>query len=138
LVGRSPQLPAGVRGALISGVILLAEQLTARERHSVLTHELVHDERQIFPRDPALAAREEHTVDRIADERLAPLNTLGPVITARATVGAVTVDDLVDDFPWADRNVLERQLARWIDGMDRETRREESNRLARRLPNRDW
>lgn len=46
------------------------------ERRCTITHELVHDERRIFPTDRVLRAREELRVERIAARRLIALERL--------------------------------------------------------------
>ncbi|TWS20987.1 hypothetical protein FK529_05720 [Tsukamurella asaccharolytica] len=54
--------------------------MTQAERRSALTHELIHDERQVYPRDVVLAAREERTVEALAARRLIDLNDLVEVL----------------------------------------------------------
>lgn len=46
------------------------------ERRCTIAHELVHDERRIFPVDRVLRAREELRVERIAARRLIALERL--------------------------------------------------------------
>lgn len=64
----------------VDGRIVLHPTMTQAERRSTLAHELVHDERQVYPRDVVLAAREERTVETIAARRLIDLNDLVEVL----------------------------------------------------------
>jgi rubredoxin len=53
-----------------------ARDMHQDERRSSLSHELVHDERRIYPTDPVLRAKEEIAVERIAARRLIELGRL--------------------------------------------------------------
>ncbi|MBM7280315.1 hypothetical protein JTZ10_21460 [Gordonia rubripertincta] len=66
------------------------------ERRCTLTHELVHDERQVFPRDRVLRAREERTVETIAARRL------------------ITLEALADALRWT-RHEREAAAELWVD-----------------------
>lgn len=84
------------RGCIRGDVILInAEDLQA-ERRCTLSHELVHDERRIYPRDRVLRAQEEHTVERIAARRL------------------IALDQLVEVLRWT-RHVREAAEELWVD-----------------------
>lgn len=66
------------------------------ERRCTITHELVHDERRIFPTDRVLRAREELRVERIAARRL------------------IALDRLVDALVWS-RRTEEVAEELWVD-----------------------
>ncbi len=85
--------------------ILLEETLDRRSRREVLAHELVHVERGVgWPlATAATMEREEERVWRIALDRLAPPEEVGAYLAARASVGAVTVDDLAEEFDLSPR-----------------------------------
>lgn len=70
--------------------------MTQAERRSALAHELVHDERQVYPRDVVLAAREERVVETIAARRL------------------IDLDRLVDVLRWT-RHATEAAEELWVD-----------------------
>ncbi|WP_231702934.1 hypothetical protein [Tsukamurella asaccharolytica] len=73
--------PSAVRGRHgRDGRVELHPTMTQAERRSALTHELIHDERQVYPRDVVLAAREERTVEALAARRLIDLNDLVEVL----------------------------------------------------------
>lgn len=80
--------------------ILLDPSLGRRERNEVLAHELVHAERGIGRPDAALATMEleEERVWRIALDRLVPPSELRAFVERRATVGAVPIDDVAEEF----------------------------------------
>lgn len=73
-------LPIDVRGCQTGNRIELHREQLQHERRSTLAHELVHDERRIYPTDPVLSAREELTVERIAARRLIHLDRLVDVL----------------------------------------------------------
>ncbi len=90
------QLPDRLMGVQYGRRILLCRTLTQAERRCTLTHELVHRERGPVPTDPAAAAAEERTVDRIAARRL------------------ITLGSLVDGLRWTrDPHQLAEHL--WVD-----------------------
>ncbi|OBC12207.1 hypothetical protein A5788_22155 [Gordonia sp. 852002-50816_SCH5313054-c] len=66
------------------------------QRRSTLAHELVHDERRVFPTDRVLRAREELTVERIAARRL------------------IQLEALVDALLWS-RDARETAAELWVD-----------------------
>jgi hypothetical protein len=80
--------------------ILLEETLDRRSRREVLAHELVHVERGVgWPHATAATMeREEERVWRIALDRLAPPEEVRAYLEARSTVGAVTIEDLAEEF----------------------------------------
>ena len=65
-------------------------------RRCTITHELVHDERRVFPAEPVLRAREEERVERIAARRL------------------IALDALVDTLCWT-RDTGEAAAELWVD-----------------------
>ncbi|AZG43486.1 hypothetical protein D7316_00051 [Gordonia insulae] len=125
LVIEFADLPDDHRGCLSgSKVTINADDLQA-ERRCTLTHELVHDERQVFPVEPVLAVREEITVERIAARRLIRLEQLVEVLCwTRSTPEAAAelwvdvpmltafVRSLTDDErDWIDDELAERGVA---------------------------
>lgn len=77
-------LPAGIAGLTDGHTIWLNPNLTPAGRRCTLAHELIHIERGVIHHlSDVLAAREEHTVDRIAAHRL------------------IHIDALVDAIVWA-------------------------------------
>jgi hypothetical protein len=80
--------------------ILIEESLGRRDRREVLAHELVHVERGIgWPVATAATMQaEEERVWREALTRLAPPEEVVAFARARASVGAVSVQDLADEF----------------------------------------
>ncbi|GAA2068797.1 hypothetical protein [Williamsia deligens] len=86
------------RGRIEGDTIEIADRQLQAERRCTLTHELVHDERRVFPRDSVLRAREEVTVERIAARRLVALEQLVDVLRwTRDTAEAA--DELWVDMP---------------------------------------
>ena len=73
-------LPPGTRGRLTGDQVEIQRHTHQDERRSTLAHELVHDERRIYPEDPVLHAREELIVERIAARRLIALDRLVEVL----------------------------------------------------------
>lgn len=78
------------------GSVALHPTMTQAERRSTIAHELIHDERKVYPRDVVLAAREERTVETIAARRL------------------IDLDDLVDVLRWT-RHAEEAAEELWVD-----------------------
>ena len=68
------------RGCIRGERITISTADTQAQRRSTLAHELVHDERQVFPRDRVLRAREEQAVERIAARRLIQLEQLADTL----------------------------------------------------------
>jgi len=70
-------LPAGIAGLTDGHTIWLNPNLTPAGRRCTLAHELIHIERGVIHHLPdVLAAREEHSVDRIAIDTDVDLSTL--------------------------------------------------------------
>ncbi|WLP90218.1 gp43 [Gordonia sp. NB41Y] len=89
-------LPAGVRGRIRGDRIEINRHMLADERRCTIAHELVHDERRVFPVDRVLRAREELVVERIAARRL------------------IALDQLVDVLRWT-RHADEVAEELWVD-----------------------
>lgn len=89
-------LPAGVRGRITGDTIEVNRHMLSDERRCTIAHELVHDERRIFPIDRVLRAREELRVERIAARRL------------------IALDRLVDALVWS-RRTEEVAEELWVD-----------------------
>lgn len=92
------RLADGRRGCLRGDRITINTGDDQAQRRSTLAHELVHDERRVFPVDRVLRAREELTVERIAARRLIQLEALVEALcwSKRAEEAA---DDLWVDLP---------------------------------------
>ena len=90
------RLADGRRGCLRGDRITINTGDDQAQRRSTLAHELVHDERRVFPVDRVLRAREELTVERIAARRL------------------IQLEALVDALLWA-RDAHETAAELWVD-----------------------
>ena len=90
------RLADGRRGCLRGDRITINTGDDQAQRRSTLAHELVHDERRVFPVDRVLRAREELTVERIAARRL------------------IQLEALVDALLWA-RDARETAAELWVD-----------------------
>ena len=90
------RLADGRRGCLRGDRVTINTGDDQAQRRSTLAHELVHDERRVFPTDRVLRAREELTVERIAARRL------------------IQLDALVDALLWA-RDARETAAELWVD-----------------------
>lgn len=90
--------------------------MTQAERRSTLAHELVHDERQVYPRDVVLAAKEERTVETIAARRLIDLERVVDVLrwTRHASEAAEELWVDVPMFLAFVRSLTDDERA-WID-----------------------
>lgn len=104
---RFTDLPDGLLGYtdLARGVVVLDKRLTQVERRCTLTHELEHVHRGPVPADPALAAREEHTVDQLAARRLVSLRDL-----IDALLWSQHEHEVADEL-WVDVPTLRTRLA---------------------------
>lgn len=89
-------LPDGRRGCLRGDDVTINAADDQAQRRCTLAHELVHDERRVFPRDRVLRAREELTVERIAARRL------------------IQLEALVDALLWS-RDARETAAELWVD-----------------------
>ncbi|MCV7424393.1 hypothetical protein H7K45_27990 [Mycobacterium yunnanensis] len=76
------------------------------ERRSTVAHELVHDERRVYPTEPALRIREETLVERTAARRLIELPDLVDALRACSSRHASDVADHL----WVDRPMLEARM----------------------------
>lgn len=90
------RLPDGRRGCLRGNDVTINTADGQVTRRCTITHELVHDDRQVFPRDPVLRAREEQTVETIASRRL------------------ITLEALADTLRWT-RHTHEAAAELWVD-----------------------
>lgn len=100
-------MPTGRRGIIRGNTIQIDQHQLQVERRSTIAHELVHDERRIFPRDPVLRAREETLVERTAARRLIALPDLVDALRACSTRCA---NDLAEHL-WVDRPMLEARMS---------------------------
>ncbi|UXA20662.1 hypothetical protein KXD98_07775 [Mycobacterium sp. SMC-4] len=91
---------------LCGDVILIDRHQLQVERRCTLAHELVHDERRVFPAAPALRAREETLVERTAARRLIELPDLVDALRACSTRCA---DELADHL-WVDPPMLAARM----------------------------
>lgn len=90
------RLADGRRGCLRGDRITINTGDDQAQRRCTLAHELVHDERRIFPQDEVLQAREEETVERIAARRLIALDHLVDVLRWTRSTGEVAAELWVD------------------------------------------
>lgn len=90
------RLADGRRGCLRGDRITINTGDDQAQRRSTLAHELVHDERRVFPTDRVLRAREELTVERIAARRLIALDHLVDVLRWTRSTGEVAAELWVD------------------------------------------
>ncbi|MGE2714226.1 ImmA/IrrE family metallo-endopeptidase [Mycolicibacterium litorale] len=99
-------MPTGRRGCIRGNVILIDQHQLQVERRCTVAHELVHDERRVFPAVPALRAREEALVERTAARRLIALPDLVDALRACSSRHA---HDLADHL-WVDLPMLEARM----------------------------
>lgn len=118
-------LPAGVRGRITGDRIEVNRHMLGDERRCTITHELVHDERRIYPVDRVLRAREELVVERIAARRLIALERLVDVLVWTRQTDEVAEELWVDvpmlvtlvqsltdaERDWIDEQLQERGVA---------------------------
>jgi len=90
------ELPDDHRGCITGDRISIGIDDPQASRRCTLAHELVHDERRVYPSDPVLRAREEIAVERIAARRL------------------IQLEKLVDALRWT-RNSREVAHELWVD-----------------------
>lgn len=90
------ELPDDHRGCIRGNEVTICVDDPQASRRCTLAHELVHDERRVFPVSPVLRAREEITVERIAARRL------------------IALDRLVDALAWS-RRTEEIAEELWVD-----------------------
>ncbi|MGC5249552.1 hypothetical protein ACPXB3_21815 [Gordonia sp. DT219] len=115
------ELPDDHRGCINGNRITIGVDDPQAQRRCTLTHELVHDERRVFPRDRVLRAREELTVERIAARRLIQLDELVDVLCWTRRTEEVA-EELWVDVPMlvALAQSLTDRERDWIDGQLRE------------------
>jgi hypothetical protein len=99
-------MPTGRRGIIAGDVIMIDRLQLQVERRSTVAHELVHDERRVYPTEPALRVREETLVERTAARRLIELPDLVDALRACSTRCAETLADHL----WVDRPMLEARM----------------------------
>lgn len=99
--------PTGRRGRISGNTILIDQHQLQTERRCTVAHELVHDERRVFPADEVLAAREELVVERLAARRMIALPDLVDALRACSTRFA---DELAEHL-WVDQPMLEARMA---------------------------
>jgi hypothetical protein len=98
--------PTGRRGCIRGNVILIDRHQLQVERRCTVAHELVHDERRVFPTNGTLLAREEAAVERTAARRLIELPDLVDALRACSSRHA---HDLADHL-WVDLPMLEARM----------------------------
>lgn len=99
-------MPTGRRGCIRGNVVLIDRRQLQVERRCTVAHELVHDERRVFPAEAALRAREETLVERTAARRLIELPELVDALRACSSQHA---HDLADHL-WVDLPMLEARM----------------------------
>ncbi|MGE2733791.1 ImmA/IrrE family metallo-endopeptidase [Mycolicibacterium vaccae] len=99
-------LPNHRRGVICGDVIMIDRHQLQVERRCTLAHELVHDERRVYPAVPALRAREETLVERTAARRLIELPDLLDALRACSSRHA---HDLADEL-WVDPPMLAARM----------------------------
>lgn len=99
-------LPNRRRGVLCGDIIRIDRHQLQVERRCTVAHELVHDERRVFPADPVMAAREEMVVERAAARRLIELPDLVDALRACSTRCA---SELADHL-WVDQPMLAARM----------------------------
>lgn len=111
----------GRRGCLRGDRVAINTADDQAQRRCTLAHELVHDERRIFPADRVLRAREELRVERIAARRLIALEQLVDVLCWTRRTEEVA-EELWVDVPMlvALAQSLTDRERDWIDGQLRE------------------
>lgn len=119
------ELPDDHRGCIRGDRVTICADDPQATRRSTLTHELVHDERRIFPTDRVLRAREELRVERIAARRLIALDRLVDVLVWTRRTEEVAEELWVDvpmlvalvqsltdrERDWIDEQLRERGVA---------------------------
>lgn len=77
--------PTGRRGRICGNTIMIDRHQLQNERRSTIAHELVHDERRVYPADPVMRAKEETLVERTAARRLIAMPDLVDALRACST-----------------------------------------------------
>ena len=99
--------PTGRRGRICGNTILIDRHQLQAERRSTVAHELVHDERRIFPADRVMRAREETLVERTAARRLIAVPDLIDALRACST----RLADEIAEHLWVDVPMLEARMS---------------------------
>ncbi|MDL9938728.1 hypothetical protein QSJ18_18430 [Gordonia sp. ABSL1-1] len=119
------ELPDDHRGCLTGNHVVVGADDPQASRRCTIAHELVHDERRIFPVDRVLRAREELRVERIAARRLIELHRLVDVLLWTRRTDEVAEELWVDvpmlttlvqsltdrERSWIDRQLQERGVS---------------------------
>lgn len=84
-------IDTGRRGIICGGVVMICRDQLQVERRCTIAHELVHDERRVYPTDRALREKEETAVERIAARRLIELPELVDALRACSSRFATAV-----------------------------------------------
>lgn len=100
-------MPTGRRGIICGDIIRIDCHQLQVERRCTIAHELVHDERRVFPADPVMAAREETLVERTAARRLIEFHDLLDALRASSSRCAAELADHL----WVDRPMLAARMA---------------------------
>lgn len=100
-------LPNHRRGVICGDIIRIDRRQLQVERRCTIAHELVHDERRVFPADPVMQAREETLVERTAARRLIELHDLVDALRACSSRGAAELADHL----WVDQPMLAARMA---------------------------
>lgn len=100
-------MPTGRRGIIRDGAILIDQHQLQVERRCTVAHELVHDERRIYPTDPVLKAREETLVETTAARRMIALPDLLDALRHCSTRLATELADHL----WVDQPMLKARMA---------------------------
>ncbi|ANW67619.1 hypothetical protein BCA37_10530 [Mycobacterium sp. djl-10] len=87
--------------------ILIDQDQLQAERRCTVAHELVHDERRIFPADPVMHAKEETLVERTAARRLIAMPDLVDAMRACST----RLSDELAEHLWVDPPMLEARMS---------------------------
>lgn len=99
--------PTGRRGVIDGNTILIDQHQLQTERRCTVAHELVHDERRVFPVDPVMRAREETLVEATAARRLIAMPDLVDALRACSTRLA---HELAEHL-WVDPPMLEARMS---------------------------
>ena len=100
-------MPTGRRGVIRGDVIMIDRHQLQVERRCTVAHELVHDERRVYPVNPTLRAREETLVERTAARRLIEL---GDLIDALRSCSSRHSADVADSL-WVDQPMLHARMS---------------------------
>lgn len=99
-------MDTGRRGIIRGDVVMICRSQLQVERRCTIAHELVHDERRLYPTSATLREKEEAAVERIAARRLIQLPEL--VDALRACSSRFTA--AVADHLWVDVPMLQARM----------------------------